>query len=207
MILASNISCKRGNNLIFENLNFKIEDGVATIISGKNGSGKTSLLRILANLLKPKKGDIIWKGKSIYKNIDEYHKELTYIADINCSKENLSVYENMKFWKNLYKSSISNDLFLKLLSNIDLDNYINERVKNLSSGQKRKLELTRLIIEERHTWILDEPFLGLDQHSVSIIGQTISDHLKQKGTVILSSHIPVNITNKTYIDLDLHESN
>tara|TARA_B100001029_G_C14972103_1_gene400853 strand:+ start:357 stop:980 length:624 start_codon:yes stop_codon:yes gene_type:complete len=207
MILASNISCKRGNNLIFENLNFKIEDGVATIISGKNGSGKTSLLRILANLLKPKKGDIIWKGKSIYKNIDEYHKELTYIADINCSKENLSVYENMKFWKNLYKSSISNDLFLKLLSNIDLDNYINERVKNLSSGQKRKLELTRLIIEERHTWILDEPFLGLDQQSVSIIGQTISDHLKQKGTVILSSHIPVNITNKTYIDLDLHESN
>ena len=207
MILASNISCKRGNNLIFENLNFKIEDGVATIISGKNGSGKTSLLRILANLLKPKKGDIIWKGKSIYKNIDEYHKELTYIADINCSKENLSVYENMKFWKNLYKSSISNDLFLKLLSNIDLDNYINERVKNLSSGQKRKLELTRLIIEERHPWILDEPFLGLDQQSVSIIGQTISDHLKQKGTVILSSHIPVNITNKTYIDLDLHESN
>ena len=96
---------------------------------------------------------------------------------------------------------------MKLLSNIDLDNYINERVKNLSSGQKRKLELTRLIIEERHTWILDEPFLGLDQQSVSIIGQTISDHLKQKGTVILSSHIPVNITNKTYIDLDLHESN
>ena len=97
MILANNITCRRGNKIIFRNLNFKIEDGIATIISGKNGSGKTSLLRIIGNLLKPKKGDLIWKGKSIYKNIDEYHKELTYIADINCSKENLSVYENMKF--------------------------------------------------------------------------------------------------------------
>ena len=206
MILANNISCKRGNNSIFENLNFKVEDGVATIISGKNGSGKTSLLRIIANLLKPKNGDLIWKGKSVYKNIHNYHKQITFIADHNCSKENLSVYENMVFWKGLYKSSISNEVFMKLLENINLHYFINEPVSKLSTGQKRKLELTRLIIEERHMWILDEPFSGLDQETINIIGQTISDHLIQKGSVILASHIPVSITNKKYIDLDLHES-
>ena len=207
MILANNITCRRGNNLIFENLNFKVEDGVATIISGKNGSGKTSLVRILGNLLKPKKGELIWKGKSIHKNIDEYHKQITYIADTNCSKDKLSVYENMKFWKNLYNSSISNEIINKLLDNINLQSFINEPVYRLSTGQKRKLELTRLVIEERHMWTLDEPFLGLDQETVNIIGQTISDHLLQNGAVILSSHVPVSITSKKYIDLDLHESN
>ena len=206
MILANNISCKRGNRYIFKNLDFKIEDGIATIISGKNGSGKTSLLRIVADLLDPKNGSIIWKGKSIYKNIEEYHKQITFIADKNCSKENLTVIENMKFWKNLYKSSINDENFIKLLNNINLEYLKNEQVYKLSTGQKRKLELTRLIIEERHIWILDEPFLGLDQETINIIGQTISDHLKQNGSVIFSSHIPVSILNKRYIDLDLHEA-
>ena len=206
MILANNITCKRGNRYIFKNLDFKIEDGVATIISGKNGSGKTSLLRIIANLLNPKKGNIIWRGKSIYKNIEEYYKQITFIADKNCSKENLTVIENMKFWRNLYKSSINYENFIKLLNNINLEYLKNEQVYKLSSGQKRKLELTRLIIEERHIWILDEPFLGLDQETINIIGQTMSDHLRQNGSVIFSSHIPVSLTNKRYIDLDLHEA-
>tara|TARA_B100001123_G_scaffold65789_1_gene73048 strand:- start:568 stop:1191 length:624 start_codon:yes stop_codon:yes gene_type:complete len=206
MILANNITCRRGNKIIFRNLNFKIEDGIATIISGKNGSGKTSLLRIIANLLKPKSGDLIWKGKSIYKNLDEYHKQITYVADKNCSKENLTVQENMNFWSKLYSSTITHESFMKLIDNLDLRSFMNETVNNLSFGQKRKLELTRLIIEERNLWILDEPFLGLDQGTINIIGQTISDHLIQKGSVILSSHIPVSISEKKYIDMDLHES-
>ena len=207
MILANNISCKRGNRYIFKNLDFKIEDGIATIISGKNGSGKTSLLRIVADLLDPKNGNIIWKGKSIHKNIEEYHKQITFIADKNCSKENLTVIENMKFWKNLYKSSINYENFIKLLNIINLEYLKNEQVYKLSTGQKRKLELTRLIIEERNLWILDEPFLGLDQGTIRIIGQTITDHLVKKGSVILSSHMPVSISKKKFIDMDFHESN
>ena len=206
MILANNITCKRGNRIIFRNLSFRIDDGIATIISGKNGSGKTSLLRILANLLKPKSGELIWKGKSIYKNLDDYYKQLTFVADKNSSKGNLSVVENMNFWKNLYSSSISYEGFMKLLDSLNLSLFVNELVYKLSSGQKRKLELTRLIIEERNLWILDEPFLGLDQDTINIIGQTITDHLMQKGSVILSSHIPVSISSKKYIDLDLHAS-
>jgi len=206
MILANNITCKRGNRIIFRNLSFRIDDGIATIISGKNGSGKTSLLRILANLLKPKSGELIWKGKSIYKNLDDYYKQLTFVADKNSSKGNLSVVENMNFWKNLYSSSISYEGFMKLLDSLNLSLFVNELVCKLSSGQKRKLELTRLIIEERNLWILDEPFLGLDQDTINIIGQTITDHLMQKGSVILSSHIPVSISSKKYVDLDLHAS-
>ena len=206
MILANNITCKRGSNIIFRNLNFKVEDGVATIISGKNGSGKTSLLRILSNLLNPKSGDIIWKGKSIHKNLEKYLKEITYIADINSAKERLTILENINFWKNLYHSKITHENFMRLLDNLHLREYMNYNIKDLSNGQKRKLELTRLIIEERNIWILDEPFLGLDQDSINIIGQTISDHLSHNGTVILTSHVPVSISSKTYIDLDLHES-
>ena len=207
MIIANNITCRRGSKIIFRNLSFRIEDGIATIISGKNGSGKTSLLKILTNLLIPKSGDVIWKGKSIYKDIDNYLKEITYIADLNCSKENLSVYENMKFWQGLFNSKINHKNFMKLIDNLDLRPHIDQHVKYLSNGQKRKLELSRLIIEQRNIWILDEPFLGLDQDTITIIGQTISDHLRQNGTVILSSHVPVGIAEKTFIDLDIHESN
>tara|TARA_Y100000590_G_scaffold445661_1_gene578115 strand:- start:327 stop:950 length:624 start_codon:yes stop_codon:yes gene_type:complete len=207
MIITNNLTCKRGNKIIFRNLSFKIENGIATIISGKNGSGKTSLLRIIADLLNPKSGDIIWKGKSIYKNVDNYHKEITFVADINTSKNNLTVAENMNFWRDLYSSSITHEGFMRLIDNLNLRSYMNSRVSFLSQGQKRKLELSRIIIEERNIWILDEPFLGLDQDSINIIGQTISDHLAHNGVVILSSHVPVGISSKTYIDLDLHESN
>ena len=97
MILANNITCKRGSKIIFRNLSFRFQDNVATIISGKNGSGKTSLLRILANLLNPRSGDLIWKGRSVYKNLDNYIKEITYIADKNCSKDKFTVMENIDF--------------------------------------------------------------------------------------------------------------
>ena len=205
MIIINSLTCKRGNKVIFRNLNLKIQNGVATIISGKNGSGKTSLLRIIADLLNPKSGDIIWKGKSIYKNLDNYHKEITFVADINTSKNNLTIIENINFWKDLYGSSITHEGFVRLIDNLNLRSHMNNRVSFLSKGQKRKLELSRIIIEERNIWILDEPFLGLDQDSVNIIGQTINDHLTQNGIVILTSHVPVSISSKTYIDLDLHE--
>ena len=207
MILSKNLTCRRGSRIIFRNLNFKVEDGIATIISGNNGTGKTSLLRILCNLLTPKSGDVIWKGQSIYKNTDDYLKNITYIADINSSKNNLTVIENMTFWKNLYKSSITYENFMRLIDNLNLRETMNQYVNLLSQGQKRKLELSRLIIEERNIWIMDEPFLGLDQDTINIIGDTISDHLKQNGTVILSSHVPIGISQKTFIDIDFHESN
>ena len=207
MILANNITCKRGSKIVFRNLSFKFEHNVATIISGKNGSGKTSLLRLLANLLYPKSGDFVWKGKSIYKNLENYLKEITYIADNNSSKEKFTVTENINYWKGLFNSKMTHEQFMRLIDNLDLREKMNQPVSMLSKGQKRKLELTRLIIEERKIWILDEPFLGLDQDSVSIIGQTISDHLTNNGLVVLASHVPVSIHSKKYIDLDLHESN
>ena len=173
MILANNITCRRSSRLIFRNINFKVDYGIATIISGKNGSGKTSLLRIICNLLDPKSGDIIWKGKSIYKNKEQYIKEITYISDTNTSKDKLTVIENINFWKSLFKSSISHENVMRLLDNLNLREHMNDHAIFLSTGQRRKLELTRLIIEQKNIWILDEPFLGLDQDSINIIGQTI----------------------------------
>ena len=130
------------------------------------------------------------------------------IEDLNKKEvsSDFTVIENMNFWRTLYSSSITHENFMRLLDNLNLRKHMNHNVNLLSAGQKRKLELTRLIIENRVIWILDEPFLGLDQDSINIIGQTITDHLTHNGTVILSSHVPVSISSKNYIDLDLHES-
>ena len=141
MILAKNITCRRSGKYIFRNLNFKIEDGIATIISGKNGSGKTSLLRILANLLDAKSGDIIWRGQSINKNMEKYLKEITFVADKNCSKGNLSVQENMLFWKDLYGSAIAHENFMRLIDNLNLRPHMNQYVKflNVLIGMKESV--------------------------------------------------------------------
>jgi len=103
------------------------------------------------------------------------------------------VLENISFWKNFSTSDISQDSIYKLLETLELKEYLSKQVMYLSLGEIKKLELIRLIIEEKKLWIMDEPYNNLDTNSIEIFNQTFSDHLNKGGIILFSSHQQPNI--------------
>lgn len=188
MLLINNLSFFRDENLIFENLNLSLGNGQITQLRGKNGSGKTTFLKVILNLLSSKTGEIFWEGQNINKNIFNFYNQITYIADHNTSSRKLSVLDNINFWKGLSSSNLSNDETLLLLETFNLKKYLNTETMYLSSGEVKKLELLRLILEQKKIWILDEPYNHLDDSSIEILNQTFVDHTNNDGIILFASH-------------------
>ena len=195
MLLINNLSFFRDENLIFENLNLSLGNGQITQIRGKNGSGKTTFLKVILNLLTLKTGEIFWEGQNINKNIFNFYNQITYIADHNTSSRKLSVLDNINFWKGLSSSNLSNDETLLLLETFNLKKYLNTETMYLSSGEVKKLELLRLILEQKKIWVLDEPYNHLDDSSIEILNQTFVDHTNNDGIILFASHYNPAVSN------------
>ena len=188
MILVKDLSIERSNKKIFENVNLSLGSGKIILLKGKNGSGKTTLLKALLNLIEPSSGAIYWKGKLLKKNLYNFFNHVTYIADRTSSLNKLSVQENIKIWKKIFLSNISNSQVENILKTLKLDIYLDQKVNSLSFGETKKLEFLRLIIENKKIWILDEPLSNLDNESIDVIAQTFEDHRSKEGSIIFSSH-------------------
>ena len=188
MILVKDLSIERSNKKIFENVNLSLGSGRIILLKGKNGSGKTTLLKALLNLIEPSSGAIYWKGKLLKKNLYNFFNHVTYIADRTSSLSKLSVKENIKIWKKIFLSNISNSQVENILKTLKLDIYLDQKVNSLSFGETKKLEFLRLIIENKKIWILDEPLSNLDNESIDVIAQTFEDHRSKEGSIIFSSH-------------------
>ncbi len=201
MLFAQNISLDRSGREIFKDINLSLASGKIIILKGKNGSGKTSLLKTILNILEPSSGSIYWKGKILNNNLYDYYNNLTYIGDRTTSIKQLSVYENVKIWKKIFLSNINYTQIHDVLSILNLDSFSNAKVNTLSLGEMKKLELLRLIIENKKIWILDEPLSNLDQDSMSLIEQTFNDHRKNEGSIIFSSHQDTKIQVSEEINL------
>ena len=195
MLLINNLSFSRNKTKIFENLNLSLNNKGMMQIKGKNGSGKTTFLKVILNILEPESGEIIWKGKNIKKNIFDFYNQTTFIMDNNTSTRELSVQDNINFWKGLSSSKLNNDEIFKLLKKLDIEQYYKTRVMFLSSGERKKLELLRLILEQKKLWVLDEPFNHLDDLSIEILNQTFLDHINSDGMILFASHFNPNISN------------
>lgn len=195
MLLINNLSFFRDENLIFENLNLSLGNGQITQLRGKNGSGKTTFIKVILNLLSSKTGEIFWEGQNINKNIFNFYNQITYIADHNTSSRKLSVLDNINFWKGLSSSNLSNDETLLLLETFNLKKYLNTETMYLSSGEVKKLELLRLILEQKKIWILDEPYNHLDDSSIEILNQTFVDHTNNDGIILFASHYNPAVNN------------
>ena len=195
MLLINNLSFSRNKTKIFENLNLSLNNKVMIQIKGKNGSGKTTFLKVILNILEPESGEIIWKGKNIKKNIFDFYNQTTFIMDNNTSTRELSVQDNINFWKGLSSSKLNNDEIFKLLKKLDIEQYYKTKVMLLSSGERKKLELLRLILEQKKLWVLDEPFNHLDDLSIEILNQTFLDHVNNDGMILFSSHFDPMINN------------
>ena len=188
MILVKDLSIERSNKKIFENINLSLGSGKIILLKGKNGSGKTTLLKAILNLIEPSSGAIYWKGKLLKKHLYDFFNHVTFIADKTSSLSKLSVYENINIWKKIFSSKISNSQIENILKTLKLDTNLNQKVYSLSFGETKKLELLRLIIENKKIWILDEPLSNLDDETIDLIGQTFEDHRSKEGSIIYSSH-------------------
>ena len=188
MILVKDLSIERSNKIIFENINLSISSGKIILLKGKNGSGKTTLLKAIINIIEPSSGLIYWKGKPIRNNLYDYYNNITYIGDKISSLSKLTVRENINIWKRIFVSNIDKSQIENILKTLKLDSYLNQKVSSLSFGESKKLELVRLIIEDKKIWILDEPLSNLDEETIDIIGQTFQDHRSKEGSIIFSSH-------------------
>ena len=190
-----NISCIRGNKLLFKNLNFKINNKELLVIKGANGSGKTTLLKILSGLLKPISGSIIINKKNINILKDEYFKYFEYIGHENAIKTALTVRENLNFYLKI-KRNLTTKNFEKAIKIFNLKDLLDIKVENLSSGEKRRVSLSRLILSNSKIWFLDEPTNGLDKINTVNFFKILKQHLQLNGLAIVASHDDIKIKNK-----------
>jgi len=190
-----NISCIRGNKLLFKNLNFKLNNKELLIIKGANGSGKTTLLKILTGLIRPISGSIIINKKKINISKDEYFKYFEYIGHENAIKSALTVRENLNFYLKI-KKNLTKKNFDKAIKVFNLKNLLDIKIENLSSGEKRRVSLSKLILSNSKIWFLDEPTNGLDKVNTKKFYNILKQHLQLNGLAIIASHENMKIKNK-----------
>ncbi|MFM8699810.1 MAG: heme ABC exporter ATP-binding protein CcmA [Hyphomicrobiales bacterium] len=187
-----NLGCSRAGRRIFENVNFSLKSGKLLTIEGRNGSGKTSLLRIIAGLLRHDVGDISISGSGMGEcNFENFH----FVGHKEGLKAALTVSETLKFWQVLLgkrKASISAALEIVGLSQASL-----LPCSYLSAGQRRRLVLARLLVSDRPIWLLDEPMSALDSTSKTMLENVLMDHLSEGGIGIIATHEHISIPHQT----------
>ena len=176
---------------LWNELDFSVNSGEILHIKGINGSGKTSLIKVLCGLTKPDNGTIYWQKKSIYQQPETYHKEIAYIAHQNGIKNKLTPQENLTFALTIKRSV--NNADKGLIKNILNQWQLAELPCGvLSAGQQRRVALARLQLAPARLWFLDEPLTALDYVGVQILYEVIAQHLKSGGAVVMSSHQPLD---------------
>ena len=202
MLLVNNLKFERSEKVIFENIHIAASSGKIVFVKGNNGTGKTTLLKTLVNILEPSEGDIFWMGKKIKNNIFNFYSETTLIMDKPTSSLEMTVIENINFWKQITLSQIKYEEIFNLLEMLRIDQYLKKQTMYLSLGEIKKLELTRLILEQKKLWILDEPYIGLDKNSIGIINETFIDHVSNNGIIIFSSNYEPDLKDLEIISLN-----
>jgi heme exporter protein A len=197
------LACIRDDRTLFSNLAFRIERGQALVLEGRNGSGKTSLLRILCGIRLPDAGSVTWGGTEIGKLGPDYHVHTAYVGHRDGIKLDLTPLENLAMARALGKP---NDTTLEgALERVDLYGFEDVLTRNLSAGQQRRLALARLLVTDTVLWILDEPFTSLDVHGIQVIEELLDRHTAGGGMIAVTSHHAVNLANTAIQRINLSE--
>lgn len=194
MLEVSNLACSRGDHRLFSGLSFTLHPGQIMQVQGRNGSGKTSLLRTLCGFIMPDEGKICWRGDDV-RDLDEaYCAEMIYLGHLNAIKDELSALENLQISAGLSGIELTEPDALLALRRMGLKGRERLPARVLSQGQQRRVALARLLVSRAHLWILDEPLTALDVGAVSLIGELIGEHLSRQGMVIFTTHQPLDVT-------------
>lgn len=188
MLEVSNLTAIRDERVLFENLTFSIQPGELVQIEGRNGTGKTTLLRIVTGLGDKEEGEILWKGEQIDKSRDEFHQDLLFLGHQTGVKRELTAFENLSFYQSVHQESSSQEAIFQALAKVGLAGREDVPVAQLSAGQQRRVALARLWLSKQVLWILDEPLTAIDKQGVKVLEALFAHHAENGGIVILTTH-------------------
>lgn len=203
LLQTRDLSCVKDDRVLFEDLNLSLSPGQILLVEGKNGSGKTSLLRILTGLSLPETGDVLWQGKPINEVGSEYYEQVNYVGHHDGIKRDLTCLENLRLVQAMGKP-LPVDLD-DALHKVNLYRFGDNFVATLSAGQKRRLAMARLVVTEALLWIMDEPFTSLDKASMAMFQQLFEQHLDNNGVIVMTSHHDIEMPDSDVVRLNLSE--
>jgi heme exporter protein A len=181
------LSFERNNQTLFRAVNFTLSTGEMLQVRGANGSGKSSLLRILAGYMRPELGDVCWDGQCIFKNRDEYQQQLHYLGHQNGIKPLLTARENLTLNSALLLKKNTSGI-KNILARLGLERLQDTKAMHFSAGQSRRLALARLLLHPLRLWILDEPATALDAEGQALLAAMLAEHLQNNGSAIIATH-------------------
>lgn len=181
LLRADSVACRRGGRTVFTNVSLSVQPGAALLVAGPNGVGKSSLLKLLAGTLRPETGTI------------QRPERVAYLGHDNALKPMLSVAENLLFWSGLAASSRheAEERTLAAVRAVGIAPLWDVPARLLSSGQKRRTALARVLASGAQLWLLDEPTVGLDAASVERLGPVFAEHRARGGMIVATSHTPL----------------
>ena len=200
---VNNLKSIRGEKELFSELSFTLKNKQLMRIEGQNGTGKTTLLRILCGLSQADQGEVLWQNIPIKKQDETFRKELFYLGHQNAIKADLSALENLAINTSFEGSKFSEDTLLQSLNDIGLFGSEYKPCAHLSQGQKRRVALAGLLLSNAKLWILDEPFVALDGFAVKLLQDVIAKHVENEGMVILTTHQEVPLIEGEILRLNL----
>lgn len=194
MLETIHLGCVRGNRRLFSDLNFSLRPGELLQLTGPNGSGKTSLLRLICGLLAPEKGEIKWQEANIRSLGEDYFAAITYIGHRNGVKDELTAVENLRVSSGLGGIEVTASAAAKVLEQMGLAGRENLPVRMLSEGQRRRVALARLLVSNTTLWVLDEVLTSLDKAATALVESVIEKHLGRGGIAVVATHQELNLT-------------
>ena len=186
-LTARGLACTRGGRRVFEALDFTVAPGGALLLHGPNGSGKTSLLRMIAGFLDPAAGDLRWNGRPFEdEDDDDAPARVAYAGHLDAVKRALTVAENLAFWAGLYGGGGAG--VPAALDRLGIAPLAEVPARFLSAGQRRRLGLARLLVAPASLWLLDEPTVTLDEESIAAVEGLIAEHRDRGGMAMVATH-------------------
>lgn len=194
---TTSLDCIRGGRRVFQGLGFTLDAGDVLVLTGRNGSGKSSLLRILAGLLPPTSGDVTWNDRSPLEYSDDRPMRHCYIGHSDPVKPTLTVAENLGFWAGI----AGGGNVAGALASLGMEPLADLPARFLSAGQKRRVNLARLGLAPADLWLLDEPATALDAETTARLIAMITNHRAAGGMVVASTHADLGLADVQTLDL------
>jgi heme exporter protein A len=206
LLEVKDLSCRRGGRPVFDRLSFRLGAGELLALTGRNGSGKTSLLRALAGLTPSEAGTVAWQGLNVAEDPETWRGRLAWLGHLEGLKGDLTVAENLAVAERLRGGEAGDRLDGALVA-FDLAGLAAREVRTLSAGQRRRTALARVVLSQAPLWLLDEPLNALDAPAQAAFRTALQTHLAAGGLAIAATHAELGIEGAKRLELNPARSN